>query len=247
MLYHFAAMKNPVIRCAIFVLLLGASLSTAQGQNAGSLKTEYLDDFAETSKHLDQLSQAMPANKYSWRPGAGVRSVSEVYVHIANGNFLLLSLTGVKLPTEYFPNLPTDAKGKPDTQALFKRMGELEKTVTEKDAVTIAFEEAVRRRAGQLGLEIVAVGVRDIILPGEMKDLMNKVTEAKKAAEANLIVRREETAAMRSQANTAKVLADNPTLMRLRELEVLEKVATSGKLSVVLGEKGLAARVVNLL
>jgi hypothetical protein len=52
---------------------------------------------------------------------------------------------------------------------------------------------------------------------------------------------------MRSQANTAKVLADNPTLMRLRELEVLEKVATSGKLSVVLGEKGLADRVVNLL
>ena len=124
---------------------------------------------------------------------------------------------------------------------------DLDTFLTEKDAVTAAFEEAVRRRAGQLGLEIVSVGVRDIILPGEMKDLMNKVTEAKKAAEANLIVRREETAAMRSQANTAKVLADNPTLMRLRELEVLEKVATSGKLSVVLGEKGLADRVLNLL
>ena len=63
----------------------------------------------------------------------------------------------------------------------------------------------------------------------------------------NLIVRREETAAMRSQANTAKVLEGNPTLMRLRELEVLERVATSGKLNVVLGEKGLAERVVNLL
>jgi regulator of protease activity HflC (stomatin/prohibitin superfamily) len=124
---------------------------------------------------------------------------------------------------------------------------DLDTFLTEKDAVTSAFEEAVRRRAGELGLAIVSVGVRDIILPGEMKDLMNKVTEAKKAAEANLIVRREETAAMRSQANTAKVLADNPTLMRLRELEVLEKVATSGKLSVVLGEKGLADRVVNLL
>ena len=85
------------------------------------------------------------------------------------------------------------------------------------------------------------------ILPGDMKDLMNKVTEAKKAAEANLIVRREATAAMRSQANTAKVLEGNPTLMRLRELEVLERVATGGKLNVVLGEKGLAERVVNLL
>ncbi len=89
--------------------------------------------------------------------------------------------------------------------------------------------------------------IRDVILPGDMKDLMNKVTEAKKAAEANLIARREETPAMRSQANTAKLFADNPTLMRLRELEVLENVASTGKLNVVLGEKGLAERVVNLL
>jgi hypothetical protein len=76
---------------------------------------------------------------------------------------------------------------------------------------------------------------------------MNKVTEAKKAAEAALITRREETAAMRSQANTAKILESSPTLMRLRELEVLEKVSEKAKLTVVLGEKGLADRVVKLL
>jgi hypothetical protein len=58
---------------------------------------------------------------------------------------------------------------------------------------------------------------------------------------------REETAAMRSQANTAKLLEGNPTLMRLRELEVLEKVALAGRLNVVLGEKGLADKAVNLL
>lgn len=124
---------------------------------------------------------------------------------------------------------------------------ELDSFLSDKDVVAGEFEDHVRRRAGDLGLELISVGVRDVILPGEMKDLMNKVTEAKKAAEANLIVRREETAAMRSQANTARLLADNPTLMRLRELEVLEKVATSGQLQVVLGEKGLADRVVNLL
>jgi uncharacterized damage-inducible protein DinB len=103
--------------------------------------------------HLDQLSQAIPANKYAWRPGAGVRSASEVYVHIANGNFLLLSLTGVKLPAEYFPNLPTGAKGKPATQAVFKRMGELEKTVTDEDAVTRILKSSldeVRNRFSQL-------------------------------------------------------------------------------------------------
>ena len=124
---------------------------------------------------------------------------------------------------------------------------DLDSFLSDKDVVTDEFEEQVCKRAGSLGLEIVTVGVRDVILPGEMKDLMNKVTEAKKAAEANLIARREETAAMRSQANTAKLLADNPTLMRLRELEVLEKVATTSNLNVVLGEKGLADRVVNLL
>ena len=124
---------------------------------------------------------------------------------------------------------------------------ELDAFLADKDAVAQELEEGVRRRTLSFGLEIISVGIRDVILPGEMKDLMNKVTEAKKAAEANLIVRREETAAMRSQVNTAKLLQDNPTLMRLRELEVLEKVAASSKLNVILGEQGLTAQVMNLL
>ena len=124
---------------------------------------------------------------------------------------------------------------------------ELDQFLADKDAVARELEAIVRQRVAALGLEVLSLGIRDVILPGDMKDLMNKVTEAKKAAEANLIARREETAAMRSQVNTAKLLEGNPTLMRLRELEVLEKVATNSKLNVVLGEKGLAERVVNLL
>src|SRR5579872_6862921 len=120
---------------------------------------------------------------------------------------------------------------------------ELDPFLTDKDAVAKEIEDNVRRRAGELGLEIASVGIRDVILPGDMKDLMNKVTEAHKAAEANLIARREETAAIRSQANTAKLLAESPTLM----LEVLEKVAASGKLNIVVGEKGLADKVINLI
>lgn len=124
---------------------------------------------------------------------------------------------------------------------------ELDTFLTDKDGLVPELEDLIRRRVKSFGVEIVSAGIRDVILPGDMKDLMNRVTEAKKAAEANLIVRREETAAMRSQANTAKLLEGNPTLMRLRELETLEKVASGGKLNVVLGEKGLADRVVNLL
>jgi regulator of protease activity HflC (stomatin/prohibitin superfamily) len=124
---------------------------------------------------------------------------------------------------------------------------DLDGFLADKDGVVQELDQGVRRRVSAIGLEVVTVGIRDIILPGEMKDLLNKVTEAKKAAEANLIVRREETAAMRSQANTAKLLQDNPTLMRLRELEVLEKVAARAKLNIVLGDKGLAERIVNVL
>jgi len=76
-----------------------------------------------------------------------------------------------------------------------------------------------------------------------MKTLLNKVTQAKKAAEANLIVRREETA----PGQHGQAAGRQPDAQRLRELEVLEKVAAGGKLNVVLGEKGLAERVVNLL
>ena len=124
---------------------------------------------------------------------------------------------------------------------------ELDSFLTSKDDVAQELEQQVRNQAAALGLEVRSVGIKDVILPGDMKDLMNRVTEAKKAAEANLISRREETAAMRSQANTAKLLSDNPTLMRLRELEVLEKIASAGKLNIVLGEKGLSDKVMNLL
>jgi regulator of protease activity HflC (stomatin/prohibitin superfamily) len=124
---------------------------------------------------------------------------------------------------------------------------ELDAFLGDKDAVGRELREQLADRARAVGLGVVSAGIRDVILPGDMKDLLNKVMEAKKAAEANLIARREETAAIRSQANTAKVLENNPTLMRLRELEVLEKIAPAAKLNVLLGEKGLAEKVVNLL
>jgi hypothetical protein len=124
---------------------------------------------------------------------------------------------------------------------------ELDALLAEKDGVVEELDASLRRRAKALGLTIVSVGIRDLILPGEMRTLMNRVTEAKKAAEANLIVRREETAAMRSQANTAKILESSPTLMKLRELEVLEKVADKANLTVMLTEGGLADRVLKLV
>ncbi len=123
----------------------------------------------------------------------------------------------------------------------------LDDLLSEKEKVAAGLEDGLRQRVAAFGVEVLHLGIRDVILPGEMKVLMNKVIEARKAADANLIMRREETAAMRSQANTARLLDSNPTLMRLRELDLLEKIAGNSKLNVVLGEKGLADRIVNLL
>ena len=84
------------------------------------------------------------------------------------------------------------------------------------------------------------MGVKDVILPGDMKDILNQVVQTEKAAQANVIKRREETAATRSLLNTARLMDENPTLLRLKELEVLEKVTEKvDKLTVFGGLDGV--------
>jgi regulator of protease activity HflC (stomatin/prohibitin superfamily) len=82
----------------------------------------------------------------------------------------------------------------------------------------------VRERLGETGIEVTELGVKDVILPGEIRELVNKVVEAERTAKANLIRRQEETAATRSLLNTAKLMEDNPLLLRLKELESLERL-----------------------
>ena len=98
----------------------------------------------------------------------------------------------------------------------------------------------VHGRVSELGLEVLGVGVKDVILPGEMKDILNSVVQAEKAAQANVIRRREEANATRSLLNTAKLIEESPTLMRLKELEALEKVTEKiDKLTVFGGLDGV--------
>lgn len=123
----------------------------------------------------------------------------------------------------------------------------LDDMLSDKDVLAREIVDLLRGKAEAFGLAVVQFGIKDLILPGDIRELMNRVVAAQKEAEANQIVRREETAATRSQCNTAKMLEQNPVLMRLRELEVLERVAKDSKLNLILGEKGLADRVVNLL
>jgi regulator of protease activity HflC (stomatin/prohibitin superfamily) len=105
----------------------------------------------------------------------------------------------------------------------------------------------VKDRVAALGIDVLGVGVKDVILPGEMKEILNGVVQAEKAAQANVIRRREEANAMRSALNTAKLIEDSPTLMRLKELEVLEKVTEKiDKLTVFGGLDGVLNQLVKL-
>ncbi|MDC7787278.1 slipin family protein [Rhodoplanes sp. TEM] len=82
----------------------------------------------------------------------------------------------------------------------------------------------VRERVDGAGVEVTELGVKDLILPGEIRELVNKVVEAERTAKANLIRRQEETAATRSLLNTARLMEENPLLLRLKELESIERL-----------------------
>ncbi|MBX2812940.1 MAG: slipin family protein [Myxococcales bacterium] len=104
----------------------------------------------------------------------------------------------------------------------------------------------VGARARDWGVEVISVDVKDVVLPGEMKALLNRVIEAEKQAAAHVILRREETAATRSQANTAKVLEANPVLLRLKEMEMFKEIASSlDQVTLVAGADGFMNRLVS--
>ena len=123
----------------------------------------------------------------------------------------------------------------------------LDALLEDKGAVDKEIFEAVRDKFAAIGIEVRGIGVKDIILPGDMKAILGKVVEAEKAAQANVIRRREETNATRSLLNTAKVMEDNPTALRLKELETLEKVTDKvGNISVFGGLDGVLDQMVRI-
>lgn len=94
-----------------------------------------------------------------------------------------------------------------------------------KDMIGSVMMQAVQAQAGVLGVEVLSFGIRDIVLPGDVKEIMNQVLVAEKKAQANTITRREETASTRSLLNTAKLMEENAVLWKLKELEYVEKIA----------------------
>ncbi|EDM26082.1 hypothetical protein LNTAR_04511 [Lentisphaera araneosa HTCC2155] len=116
---------------------------------------------------------------------------------------------------------------------------DLDSLLSDKESLEQFVESSIKDAGLKMGLAVRSLGLKDIILPGDMKDILNRVTEARKVAEASYITRREETAAMRSQANTAKIMEQNPILLKLREIEMAEKVANNADITIIAGDKSV--------
>lgn len=112
----------------------------------------------------------------------------------------------------------------------------LDELLENKQIIDNVVNQHLHEKLQDFGVRVLSVGVKDIVLPGDMKLLLAQVVEAEKAAQANVIRRREETNATRSMLNTARVMENNPTALRLKELETLEKIAERiDKISVIGG------------
>ena len=89
----------------VFLLVLSAPKLFAQDPKDG-IWQGYDGEWRHVSQQLIALAEATPPDKFAWRPAPGVRSTSEVYMHIVVANFYLLSVTGPKMP----PDLKEDAE-----------------------------------------------------------------------------------------------------------------------------------------
>lgn len=123
----------------------------------------------------------------------------------------------------------------------------LDALLGDKEVIGNEVRDALSERVAEFGVAVRSVGLRDIILPGEMKMILNQVITAEKQAQANLIKRREETAAARSQANTARLLADNPVLARMKELEMLQEIFAGADTTFVFGNTDLVDQMRRLI
>ena len=101
----------------------------------------------------------------------------------------------------------------------------LDELLEKKENIATAVFDQVSKNTNQLGVKVINCGIRDVILTGDMKEIMNQVLVAQKRAQANIITRREETASTRSLLNTAKLMEDNEMLFKLKEMEYVEKIA----------------------
>jgi regulator of protease activity HflC (stomatin/prohibitin superfamily) len=115
--------------------------------------------------------------------------------------------------------------------------------LSDREALSTHLYESVVEAAKAYGVSLDRVGVKDVILPGSVQRVFLQEVEADRAGRAALVAARHETAAARAKANTAKLMRDNPAIMRLQELDALVAMASKqGNVLIVPGLEALLSR-----
>ncbi len=112
----------------LLALVLFLSAHALPAQAPEGIWQGYDGEWKHVSQQLIALAEATPPEKFSWRPAAGVRSTSEVYMHIVDANFYLLSVTGPKMPADLTEDMGKTVTSKPEVIAWLKRSLEAVKT-----------------------------------------------------------------------------------------------------------------------
>jgi regulator of protease activity HflC (stomatin/prohibitin superfamily) len=119
----------------------------------------------------------------------------------------------------------------------------LEELLNERDVLSGRIQADVATRSARYGIELTRVGVKDMVLPGTLRTMFLQEVEAEHKGRASLVAARHEVAAARARANTAKLLQENPHLLRLQELETLAQLASkSGNVLIIPGLQALLPR-----
>lgn len=116
-----------------------------------------------------------------------------------------------------------------------------------KEQISEIVYNKLREKQDEYYIEIFEAGIKDIILPGEIRDIMNTVLIAEKRAQANVITRREEVASTRSLLNTAKIMDENATLYKLKELEHIERICENVGNITVAGGNGILSEITKIV
>jgi regulator of protease activity HflC (stomatin/prohibitin superfamily) len=189
------------------------------------------------------LEKRLPPGRHVyWTPGVSIRvaniDVRPQAVEVTAQEILTRDKVQVRLTVSLFHRIVDPERvvaGAVDVSATLYKLVQfalreavairtLDELLGARDKLDEELRAALEERAPDLGITITDVGVKDVILPGEIRELVNKVIDAERTAKANLIRRQEETAATRSLLNTARLMEDNPVLLRLKELETLERL-----------------------
>ena len=148
-------MRRTILALAVLGLVLGGATFSARGAEPAAapagFRAEFTAEVDSVGKKLTDLAGAVPAEKYSWRPAPGIRSVSEVYMHVVGANYLLPSFAGAKVP-----------------EGITRDM---EKTVTEKAKVIEALKKSLENARS------LATNATDADLDKKVKFFGREMTE----------------------------------------------------------------------